>query len=390
METNDFRTVIDEILNFKINTIPDDTRFWMIRTKKGYFYKEFIAKKYVALAWNTITSHSDFSQNGIEQLNDSIIIDYPEIKRPTLVTNKCKSFISEIKPGDILVIPSAGSKFITFAIAGEYYEEETKTYELERKVIGRIERHDVVFDDITCPYKKRRHIQPLRTIKGDELNYHLYKAITSYHGICNLDDYSNTIIDHLYNCYSFKNQIRLVFHVSKTDPITSKEFSGFLYSVNDILTATNIDEHDISTQASIHSVGDIVFTIKNIMAYLSDNYLWFVALVMIVGGGKALSIELPGLLGIIKQFISLKHDVQKNQAEADREKYDNYLKALELKTKMEESGVTLDELANLESSIDMLSKCRKSMDITPISHTEDFSLDDYVVTTSESDDEEEV
>lgn len=32
----------DEILNFQLLHIPSETRFWMVRTKKGYFYHEFI------------------------------------------------------------------------------------------------------------------------------------------------------------------------------------------------------------------------------------------------------------------------------------------------------------------------------------------------------------
>ena len=52
MNYSDELTVLNAILNYKIPEIPEDTRFWMIRTKKGYFYNEFIGKKFVALAWN--------------------------------------------------------------------------------------------------------------------------------------------------------------------------------------------------------------------------------------------------------------------------------------------------------------------------------------------------
>lgn len=224
METND-KTVsklLDAFLTFEPKQIPENTRFWMIRTKKGYFYHEFVSKNYVALAWNIITSETDFGQS--ELLSDNILLHYKEIKRPTLVINKCKSFINEISVGDILVIPSEGSRYITFAYAGEYYEEPSKTYELETTVIDRIEERKLQINEISCPYKKRRHIIPIRTIRNEIINYHLLKAISSYHGISNLDEYSTTILDHLFNCYTFKNNMRLVFHVSKTDPITLKQY----------------------------------------------------------------------------------------------------------------------------------------------------------------------
>lgn len=47
---------LDAILNYKIKIIDKETRFWMIRTKKGYFYNEFVSNNFIALAWNTITS----------------------------------------------------------------------------------------------------------------------------------------------------------------------------------------------------------------------------------------------------------------------------------------------------------------------------------------------
>lgn len=40
--------------NRAITVVPDETRFWMIRTKKGYFYNEFIKEGFVALGWNII------------------------------------------------------------------------------------------------------------------------------------------------------------------------------------------------------------------------------------------------------------------------------------------------------------------------------------------------
>lgn len=197
------------------------------------------------------------------------------------------------------MIPSEGSRYITFAYAGEYYEEPSKTYELETNVIGRIEDRELQINEVSCPYRKRRRITPIRTVKSDIINYHLLKAISSYHGISNFDDYGTIILDHIFNCYTFKNDMRLIFHVSKTESITSKELSGFLYSINTILSTNGVDEHDISAQASVHSVGDIVFTIKNFITWMSSNYIWFIALAAIIGGGKFLTVELPGLPKII-------------------------------------------------------------------------------------------
>lgn len=388
METNDkaISELLDSFLNFEVKPILEGTRFWMIRTKKGYFYHEFVTKNYVALAWNIITAETNFEQTEI--LNDNILLYYKEIKRPTLVVNKCKSFINEIKTGDILVIPSEGSRFITFAYAGEYYEEPSKTYELETNIIGRIEEREVQIDEISCPYKKRRKITPIRTVKSEIINYHLFKAISSYHGISNLDEYGTIILDHIFNCYTFKNNVRLVFHVSKSDLITSRELSGFFYSLNTILSSKGIDEHDLSAQASVHSIGDIVFTIKDAMTWLSSNYLWFIAIAAIIGGGKFLTVELPGISKIIKDFISIKADKDQKTAELVGIKLENYNKALELQKKMKETGVNLSDLESLVNPLELLSECSSSMQIVPLSTVEETDIA-TISESFETDNEEE-
>jgi len=82
---------LQSILDYKIETIPDTTRFWMIRTKKGYFYNEFVAHGFVALAWNIIDSSTSITASNIEAVKDLILLKYSDIKRPTTVINKCSS-----------------------------------------------------------------------------------------------------------------------------------------------------------------------------------------------------------------------------------------------------------------------------------------------------------
>lgn len=383
--TNDqaLSIMLDALLNFEIKEIPSDIRFWMIRTKKGYFYREFVSFNYVAAAWNTITSETSFSDATLDTLNETIKRDYPEIKRPTFVVNKCRSFIHDIKIGDILIIPSASSKQVTFAYAGEYYEDDSKTYELEQDIISKIEGKEININEVVCPYKKRRKIVPIRTISGEKLNHHLFKSISSYHGITNLDSQGAIILDHLYNCYSYNDDTRLVFHVAKTGQITSREFSGFLYSVNSILSASGIDEMAISTQASVHSEGDIVFTIKEIYNWFSNNYLALIAIAVVLGGGKFLTVELPGIPNIIKTILSIKTEHEKNKEELKGMQLDNLNKALELHEKLSRSGVSLE---TLEGSVEILSHCRDTMQITPIETCTEPPINSSEI--EETDDEE--
>lgn len=53
MTYTDQLALLDAIENFSVPIIPPTTHFWMIRTKKGYFYNEFLSKR--LLPWLGIT-----------------------------------------------------------------------------------------------------------------------------------------------------------------------------------------------------------------------------------------------------------------------------------------------------------------------------------------------
>ena len=330
--------ILDAILNFDIKDIPENTRFWMVRTQKGYFYNEFIAKKYVALAWNNIDINTDFSEARREALKEDIMIKYPEINRPSTVINKCQNFITEIKAGDILVIPSKSSQYITFAIAGDYYEEASKTVEIEKSVITRIKNNDVDINDVSCPYKKRRHITVLRTVSSDDINIKLYHAISNYHGISNLDSYAYYILNSLYNCYQYKNYVSVVYNIRKTDPIKPRELSGLIYGNTECLCTFTPDEK-LSTQVNLHSPGDVIYLLKDAGEWCVNNWKIILGLLVVLGGGSAFSFKISGVVDIVKNIFSIPEELRSQKLDNDVKETEVQLKRLELYQKIKDSGV---------------------------------------------------
>lgn len=59
---------IKEILNYELPYINGDINFWMIRTKKGYFFNEYIENNYVALGWNIIDLNMEINSMKNEQI----------------------------------------------------------------------------------------------------------------------------------------------------------------------------------------------------------------------------------------------------------------------------------------------------------------------------------
>lgn len=335
--------IINGLLNFSVPVIPDNTRFWMIRTQGGYFYNEFIAKKIVALAWNNIDSNTDFSEQSKERLHDDIMLNFPDISRPSTVVNKCKNFMYEVKAGDILVVPSKGSRYVTFAYAGEYFEDNNKTVALEKAVIERIKNKDVDINDVSCPYKKRRHIELLRTVSSEDINYSLYRAISSYHGISNLDDYAKHILNELYNAYIFQGDASIVYNIRKQTPITPRELSNLIYGNLECLTKI-IPEENISTQMALNSPGDAVYTLKNIYDFARDNWTAIFALLIFLGGGSALSFHVPGMIDIVKSIINAPNEIKQKNTEAEMKQLELLSKKLDVYNKIKSSGISPEDL----------------------------------------------
>lgn len=386
MELDVELSILDEILNFNIIEIPSDTRFWMIRTKKGYFYNEFIAKKFVALAWNSITSATNFSEQNQEYLRDNIVLEYPEIKRPQTVINKCNSFINEVKENDILVIPSEKSKFITFALLGEYYEDESKSVELERIVIERIEKNDVAINDVSCPYRKRRKIIPLRTVRSEEINYSLYRAISNYHGISSFDNYARHILGMIYDVYSFKDGVNIIFNVRKEGQISPRYLSGILYGVTNFLCNIGIQEDKISTHVNINSPGPIDFNIVEIFEWLKNNYLPILGMMIVLGGGSFLTFKLPGIPQIIKDIFSIRTTMRIDKAEADLKELEVQQKKLEILEKIKSSGINPEDL---EKDIITIYNNAAALDVQPIANIDATGEAVVSSTTSEEEDNPE-
>lgn len=382
MDLNTELKALDEILNFKVTEIQPSTRFWMIRTKKGYFYNEFINQGFVALAWNCITISTSFTEQAEENLRDTIIVEYPEIKRPKTVINKCRSFIHEVKEKDILVIPSAGSRYVTFAVAGEYYEETSKTVEIEKSVIRSIDSNTAVINEVSCPYRKRRRIYVVRTVRSEEINYNLYRAISNYHGISNLDGYARYILNMMYNVYSFNNDVNIIFNVRKRTPIGPRSLSGLLSGVTEYLCEIGVAEDKISTQVNINSPGPIDFSILSVYNWLKDNHLAILGIMVVLGGGNFLTFQLPGIPQIIKDICSLKTLVKREKLENDKLELEIYEKKVELVEKIKSAGI---DPADLESSLLTICNNANALNVQPIETINETVNDETITDTLQED-----
>lgn len=342
MVFNEENIVLDEILNFKVKEVPSETRFWMIRTKQGYFYNEFIANRYVALGWNSITISTSLNEDSEETLKQQILIDYPKTKRPKSVINKCNTFINDIKAKDILLIPNNGTTRVAIAFAGNYYEDDKKTLEFEQEMIPLIEHGDASINEILCPYKKRRNIEILKIIDSSELNYHLYRAMTNHHGLSNMDSYAINILSMLFNIFSYDGDVCIRYKVNQPGPISPRALSAILYGTTSFL-CDYIEENKISTKVNISSEGDIIVLLRDVFDFLKNNNWILGMLMVIVFGGSALGVKSAGLPKFIKDILMIKPEIKSKELENDAKELDNETKRLDIEMKKIELAKIVQE-----------------------------------------------
>jgi len=363
--------ILDELINFKIKEIPDNIKFWMVRTQKGYFFEEFIREGFIALGWNSIDDNTNFSESSREALRESVNEDFPNTKRPGLVINKCYNFIHEVHINDIIIVPSEKTARIAIVQAGEYYEDADKTLELEKETILLIDKSELAINQVKCPYKKRRHIKVLKIVEKDELNYHLLNAISSYHGINLLDDYATIILGHLYNVFTYKDDIFLVYNIRQTGAISPIALSSLLYGSAKYIS-NSVEENKLSTKVNLNSIGDVKFIIEKGWEIISNNGAITIGILIVIMGGSAVGIKCKGIPQFLKEILSLKVDKEIKTAELEGVKLNNLEKKIKIFQQMQSNNITIEMLERLGEA----EKDIETLKITPIDLMEEADFKD--------------
>ncbi len=371
--TYNMDTLVD-VLN--IPKIDKNVKFWMIRTKQGVFYDEFIANEYIAIGWNYLSQSSlkDISKTQNEKLKESIKSIYSE-KMPQNSINKCKRFIFEINEGDYIAV--VGNKCVTFAIVGEYYEETGDQYTVDRELeINKdIENNSKI--QRLCPYSKRRKIKTIKEVHAERLSpYLLNNFISNHHSLSSLDDKSDLVLSSCYDLYIKDNRLVGTFRVQKKADIGSVDYSTFLYHTSKLL-ASSIKPENVSVKTHLHSPGEIIISCID---FVCENILVFVLIYFSIFGGKFKDFEFHSVIEVVEKIINWKQmqrekdlDFETKEVELESKRLDNQLKRLEINEKTKEQLKTAHkeistssaalEIKNIDDNIISFDQALESLDI---------------------------
>ncbi|MDU4728323.1 hypothetical protein [Clostridium sp.] len=319
------------ILN--VANIDNEKNFWLVRTKKGFFYNEYISKSFIALGWNTIDANvlkRTKTKEDEKKLKSDISEKY-KAKLAGQIYNKCRRFVEEIKDGDIVMIPSANNEQITFAEVGKYYEESDMDYSKEIEVINRIDSGIDYGTQVICPYKKRREIKVIKTIEGERMNPNLYRVLASYHGLSKINDYSDFILRSIFILYVWNNKLNLVIPIETKKDIDTLVLSEFIYGVSKSLKIED-DRIRITGKVDLNSPGDFQFIIDNAVEFLTSPALLgsLASIVATICSGKYGPEVLKSLLNFINDWRKTTSQLKNEEQERELKKIEIEKERLEL------------------------------------------------------------
>ena len=248
-----------------IPSIKNDTNFWMVRAKRGFFFDEFIRNEFIAIGWNSVTKamiSQNLTRSQSDRLKASIKATYDESK-PGTSLNKCIRFCYELKAGDIAVI--VDNNRVAFAYIGEYYEEQspTLTVELEKEVHQQIEKANPNTDTFTCPYIKRRKITLNKVLTADDtISPYLQSAIArNWHSLSDLNEYAELVLSGCFDTVLFKDKLTVTFRVKRKEEINVLDLANFVLCAARLLSDDKPETVQVKT--TLHSPGDVILQIWN-------------------------------------------------------------------------------------------------------------------------------
>lgn len=308
--------------------IDPDRNYWLVRTQAGEYFEEFYFDEFIAIGWDEISNLQLIKTNDIDRIKERVVEKYPEETRSSYVAGLIARFTNEMKKGDIVIIPSKGSRHVTFGVLQEdeiYLQDPADPQELE----------DIEELDVKCPFIKRRRVKWLKHVSREKLDLYIHKLLNAHNTIVNANDYAPYIDRSLYKLYKKGDNIHIVFDVKQTNKISAvniMEFLNRILSTVDVfneVTGSEYNKEDLDLRINVQSPGPAEF----IGMAVGVGIIVSAATIFLFGGGAEIEVteesvkggvKSTGLLGRILEFKKQSDkknvEIMKLQAQVDESK----------------------------------------------------------------------
>mgnify|MGYP000989167814 CR=1 FL=1 len=230
-----------DIRTIDIPEVPSDRRYWLIRTERGKYYRDFREKEFIALGWDYFSNLDDLKSASLalqvkEKLTGIFKKIYPTEKRPGLAINQMIKFVTDISIDDIVIIPSINSNEISIGIV-------TSTPYIEPPRVNNTSCLDITKPEYEeCPFIKRIHVKWLTRIKKANVDLRLAKLLNARNTITQADFYAHFIDRSVHSLYYKSGNVHLTLQVEKKEDVTVDEFAELLSSIQGIVNTHYISD----------------------------------------------------------------------------------------------------------------------------------------------------
>lgn len=244
-------STIDYLKSSGVSFLDSQRKYWFVRTEGGTLFDRFIAGSYIAFAWDKLNDLSMMVPEKYVDLERAARLAYPKYRNFGLLTTQLIRFASEMRNGDVIIIPSSSSKELAF---GVLEDENAYIYTPSVEEYGNGENTD---------HLKRRRIQWVKRIERGGYDPALYTLLNSQHSITSADNYAPYIDRLITEEFVKGNDYHVVYNVEAKDGVSvvdvSQFLDGIIESVKTIgeIVGLDIDLQDLRIRMNVQSPGPI-------------------------------------------------------------------------------------------------------------------------------------
>lgn len=249
-------------MTIKCIEIPDNQKYWFLRTDAGTNYDDFLTNSFIAIGYNELHADKILELGNRKAIKDYLkSIGYKHRNLGLTITN-LERFISFMKVGDAVVIPNKKSQTFAFGIV------ESEIYEATQEDINKG----------NCKYNKRRKVNWIDEVPSSMLSKSFMQIRFAQGTISSANDYCEHIDNIIGKYFYIKNGVaNLVLAAGEDGNIPLQDLSSLL---NSILTAAkavdpNIKPEELQIKISLQSRG--TFKLMTSFAVASFLALCFLA-----------------------------------------------------------------------------------------------------------------
>jgi len=174
----------------RIPEIPAERQYWFIRTNGGDYYQDFFESKSIGIGFNLVTL-ADVNKAFADKSDPYGQLHAAVYKRyNTDATGKAAGliwrFLKEIKPGDVVVMPSSSSNKLAFGEVTDGAPFEVVTLTTDDNVI----------------FRKRRSVNWISEKDWYDLDSNAYRAFASPQALTQITAYGDYLDREMYALYT--------------------------------------------------------------------------------------------------------------------------------------------------------------------------------------------